>query len=178
MSGRTPAIFPVDFVLREDVAVIIHSLYKAIAVWQSVPQLREKGLWSLLGWSHFSGKYSWQRQKTSQRVHKSGSEKNLWSAPNSELSVKAKLFKRRKQSCGCDQYSIPKQMFLKRDEFINSFDKNYFLLIVMEQLKDCKRLAKKKVKLRTRYSIRWWEMPSPASAAFSHGRLGGSIQKF
>lgn len=34
--GGTPAIFPVDFVLREDGAVIIHSLYKAIAIWQSV----------------------------------------------------------------------------------------------------------------------------------------------
>lgn len=37
-----PAIFPVDFVLREDGAVIIHSFYKAIAIWQSVARLREK----------------------------------------------------------------------------------------------------------------------------------------
>lgn len=40
--GITPAIFPVDFVLREGDAVIIHSLYKAIVIWHSVPQLREK----------------------------------------------------------------------------------------------------------------------------------------
>lgn len=42
MFGRTPAIFPVDFVLREDGIAIIHSLYKAIDIWQSVPQIREK----------------------------------------------------------------------------------------------------------------------------------------
>ena len=40
--GITLAIFPVEFVLREDGAVIIHSLDKAIAIWHLVPQLREK----------------------------------------------------------------------------------------------------------------------------------------
>lgn len=40
--GITPAIFPIDFVVREDGAVIFHSLYKAIAIWHSVLQLREK----------------------------------------------------------------------------------------------------------------------------------------
>lgn len=37
-----PVIFPLDFVLREDGAVITHSFYKAIAIWHLVPQLREE----------------------------------------------------------------------------------------------------------------------------------------
>lgn len=40
--GITPSIFPVGFVLREDGAVIIHSLYKVIAILHSAPQLREQ----------------------------------------------------------------------------------------------------------------------------------------
>lgn len=89
--GITPAISPVDFVLWEDGAVIIHSLYKAIAIWHSVPQLREKkGTVAFIQASPFFKKiqltvtedipieYTNQGQKK---------QKNIQSAPNSASNL-------------------------------------------------------------------------------------------
>lgn len=76
------------------------------------------------------------------RVHKSVREKTLWSIPNSE-SYTAQM---KKTILQLWPISYSQADAFEKGWIYQFFQQNYFLFIVMEQLKDCKKLSKKKRK--------------------------------